>query len=400
MSRNAINLILVLLFVQLCMLGCGFNVVSTANNQVIVAKAGLVQNVIAGNIVSLDGSESTDADNSFITYQWSIVSKPAVSVADIDNPNIVNPTFMADLPGQYSVQLIVTDAKSNRSEDSITVTVMPAGNVVPVANAGTALGVVTGSLVTLDGSSSNAENGGPLTYFWTFSSKPAGSEAALSSVSVAKPTFKADAAGLYTFDLIVNNGEFNSAAATVTVTATPMSAISISPLDITLGTGQVNQFLATATLATGASMNISTTAFWSSSNTAVATIGNTGLATAVGPGTTVITATVAGRSSSTSLTVGPSALVGIKVDKGIAYTLPIGHSLQLTATGTYTDKTKKDITEQASWTPRYANSPATCLAVSDTPGTKGAVSTLGGACYEQVSVSCGGLQTLISISVK
>ena len=400
MSRQPNFMFFVLFFFMLCMFGCGNLGGTTTNGPVIVAKAGLAQNVVAGNIVSLDGSQSTDIYNNSIIYQWSLISTPDGSVAAISNPNIVNPTFRADLPGLYSVKLIVTDAKSNTSEDSITVTVTAAGNVVPVANAGAVRNVVTGAVVTLDGSNSSAANGQPLTYLWTFTSKPDGSLATLSGATLAKPTFTADLTGSYTLDLIVNNGVFSSTAATVTVTAAPLGAINIAPLNSTLGMGQVYQFIATAILATGGSNDISNSVSWTSSNTAVATINSSGLVTAIGPGTTIISATVAGQSASTTLVVGTATPVGLKVDNGIAYTLSPNQSLQLTATATYTDKTKDDITQLASWTPRYANFPVNCLTVSNTPGTKGIVSTMGQACYEQVVVSYGGIQTLISISVK
>jgi len=53
------------------------------NNKVTAAEAGSDQSVIAGSTVQLDGSKSTGADGSLITYQWSIISKPAGSVATI-----------------------------------------------------------------------------------------------------------------------------------------------------------------------------------------------------------------------------------------------------------------------------------------------------------------------------
>jgi hypothetical protein len=100
-------------------------------------------------------------------------------------------------------------------------------NSAPVANAGTAQNSVIGALVTLDGSASSDANSDPLTYAWSVASKPDGSSAALSSTTVAKPTFTPDVAGAYTLNLIVNDGKVNSVAATVTVTVTAASTVTV-----------------------------------------------------------------------------------------------------------------------------------------------------------------------------
>ena len=92
-------------------------------------------------------------------------------------------------------------------------------NGVPQANAGAAQTAVAGRLVALDGSASSDPEGDPLTYSWTLASKPAGSVAAFSAGTAARPSFTADAAGVYTASLIVNDGKSSSAPSTVTVTA-------------------------------------------------------------------------------------------------------------------------------------------------------------------------------------
>ena len=83
--------------------------------------------------------------------------------------------------------------------------VVAIGNVTPVANAGPDQAIVTGSVVTLDGSGSSDANSDALTYAWTLVA-PGGSTAALSSATVAGPTFTADVDGTYTATLVVNDG--------------------------------------------------------------------------------------------------------------------------------------------------------------------------------------------------
>jgi hypothetical protein len=71
----------------------------------------------------------------------------------------------------------------------------------------------------LDGSaSSDPNNFLPLTYAWSFISKPAGSAAVLSNSSIVNPTFTPDAKGDYLIQLIVTDAAgFFSAPATVSV---------------------------------------------------------------------------------------------------------------------------------------------------------------------------------------
>lgn len=85
-------------------------------------------------------------------------------------------------------------------------------NRLPVADAGAPLNAVTGRAVTLDGTDSTDPDGDPLTYAWTASG------GTLTAAASATPTFKADAAGVYTLTLVVGDGSGFSAPDTVLVT--------------------------------------------------------------------------------------------------------------------------------------------------------------------------------------
>lgn len=56
-----------------------------------VANAGLAQNVEVGTVVTLSGSNSSDATNSVLTYSWTLLSRPSGSAAALLSANIVSP---------------------------------------------------------------------------------------------------------------------------------------------------------------------------------------------------------------------------------------------------------------------------------------------------------------------
>jgi len=198
------------------------NMSVTANTRP-VANAGPNQAVLVPATVTLDGSGSSDADGNAISYLWSL-SRPAGSSASLSNATAQKPTFLADVGGPYTATLTVSDGSLVSSPVS---TVLISANTRPVANAGAAQSVTTTAVVQLNGSGSQDADGNPLTYAWSLA-RPAASTAVLSSTTSVSPTFTADAAGLYTATLTVNDGFVNSVPANVAVTATVGNAAPIA----------------------------------------------------------------------------------------------------------------------------------------------------------------------------
>ncbi|OEZ72167.1 MG2 domain protein [Janthinobacterium sp. HH103] len=234
-----------------------------------VAQAGPLQSVVTGTVVTLDGSASSADAGRTLSYAWTLQSRPAGSTASLSSPTSVRPTFTADVAGTYVASVIVNDGKVSSNAAAVSITASVA-NAAPVANAGYAQNVLSGSVVELDGSASSDANGDVLTFAWELTTKPANSKASLSSASSAKSTFTADTTGLYVAKLIVNDGKASSADATVTVTASAVdnsgpnvSAITVTPaiIDVSQTSQQVTATVS-VTDATGVNLNALPAPHW------------------------------------------------------------------------------------------------------------------------------------------
>lgn len=182
-----------------------------------LAEAGPDQSKHLGATVTLDGSGSSDSDGDYpLTYAWQFVTKPPESNAVLSEPASVTPSFGVDAEGDYTVKLVVTDALGLSSATDLVQ--ISTSNTSPVADAGTDLSIVqVGTTVNLDGTQSYDDDGDPITYQWTFTSKPAGSDAFISDFSTSTPSFVADVNGTYVISLTVTDGWATSDADTVTV---------------------------------------------------------------------------------------------------------------------------------------------------------------------------------------
>jgi hypothetical protein len=117
------------------------DVTITVYNTAPVASAGGSQSVASSATVTLDASASDDADGHALTYSWSQVSGPAVTLSDT---SAAKPTFTAPVgPATLSFQVTVDDGHTGT--DMATVSVTVAG--IPGLDYGTAVsGTVKGNM--------------------------------------------------------------------------------------------------------------------------------------------------------------------------------------------------------------------------------------------------------------
>ena len=85
------------------------------------ANAGPNQKVIIGSTVHLQGS-GTDPHSLPLNYMWSLPTLPPDSTASLSATNVQSPTFVADLPGTYTAQLIVSNGTLFSPPSLVTIT--------------------------------------------------------------------------------------------------------------------------------------------------------------------------------------------------------------------------------------------------------------------------------------
>jgi len=97
---------------------------------------------------------------------------------------------------------------------------------------------------------------------------------------------------------------------------------------------------------------VTTSAVWSSSSQATATVSNAvgtqGLVTAVATGSSTLTATLSGVSGTTKITVSAPTVTQIVVSP-IASSVRVGQTVRYTATAILSNNTQRDVTQAASW---------------------------------------------------
>ncbi|HTL07046.1 MAG TPA: PKD domain-containing protein [Chitinophagaceae bacterium] len=197
---------------------------ATPVNKAPVANAGNnVDITLPTNSTSLNGSGSYDTDGSIAGYKWTKTSGPAAY--SIDNATGASTTINNLTEGVYVFTLEVTDNAGASASAAVTVTVHPAPNQAPVANAGADIVLMLPENTTaLDGSASYDADGSIVTYSWNKVSGP-GAITIVNS-NTASPSVIGLSEGQYSFELTVtdNKGSITKDQVLVTVQPAPNKA--------------------------------------------------------------------------------------------------------------------------------------------------------------------------------
>ncbi len=189
-----------------------------------------------------------------------------------------------------------------------------------------------------------------------------------------------------------------SAYTDISVNAATLVSIEVSPTNPSVAAGLTIPFTATGVYTDGSNQNLTSQVTWNSSNTNRATISNAngtqGIALGSSAGTTNISATLgAVTSSATTLTVTNAVLNSITITPSIP-SIAVGRSLNLTATGTYSDGSNQDLTTSVAWT----SADSSIASVDNASGRQGQATgvTQGNT---QISSTLGGVSSTISFTV-
>jgi len=209
-------------------------VIASPNTPPTALIGAIAASIPLNTVVSLNGTASSDPDlgDSIALYQWTVI-KPDSTLASLTPSNSSsNPTFVANLKGDYTVELVVADSKGATSAKASVSFNVP--NSAPVAAITyLPLDPYIGDILNFSGNgSSDPDINDQLNFTWTLLSKPATSTATLSSSTGSTVTLTSDVAGNYQVSLVVRDSE-NLASNTISVT------VNVKPLDTPLLCGDL-----------------------------------------------------------------------------------------------------------------------------------------------------------------
>jgi len=178
--------------------------VTVIANQAPVANAGIDQIItLPINSTTLTGS-GTDAGGSISSYAWTKVSGPTGGT--ITSPTSASTGITAMIQGVYVYRLTVTDNGGLTGTDLVQITVNPAPNTPPTANAGAdqVITLPTNS-TTITAVGSTDANGTIVSYLWVKSSGPTGGT--ITSPTSVTTTVTGLTEGTYIYQVTVTDNQ-------------------------------------------------------------------------------------------------------------------------------------------------------------------------------------------------
>ena len=172
------------------------------SNSTPIADAGDNRVVAFGQQVVLDG-DSSDPEDAVLQYQWSIVSRPTESKANLVDATSEHPSFFADQEGNFVIRLRVSDGILISSHDDVLISVVANSRPIAIVNADQSL--QPGQTAQLDASASFDLEQSELSFRWAIDVAPSGSNARIFRPLLSTTNFIPDVAGLYLVRVFVSD---------------------------------------------------------------------------------------------------------------------------------------------------------------------------------------------------
>lgn len=142
----------------------GFVSLIATHNYPPKANAGADQEINEHVSGQLDGTLSSDYENSILYYTWNDIDNIGLNSTNVAQPTFTAPTVNSDT--NYRVALKVNDGEKFSQPDTVII-IVKRTDLPPVANAGADFEIVRGGLGKLNGSGTTDPHGLALTFFWT-----------------------------------------------------------------------------------------------------------------------------------------------------------------------------------------------------------------------------------------
>ena len=146
---------------------------------------------------------------------------------------------------------------------------------------------------------------------------------------------------------VLIQASLGNVSGSVSLTVAALQSIAATPASLALDAGASGQCAASGTLSNGTTRDVSSLVAWSSANPALVTVNAAGVAAALSPGSTSVTASFLGISSAPLVVtvLAPTSIVVTPPNVSVL----AGSTQQFTATGSFADGTAHDVTNLATW---------------------------------------------------
>jgi len=209
-----------------------------------------------------------------------------------------------------------------------------------IAKGGTQQFTATGTYS--DGSTQNLTN----SVTWSSSS---------TSVATISTTGLATGVGTGSSTIQAASGSVTGSTNLNVTAAVVLSSITVTPANPSIAKGGTQQFTATGRYSDGSTQNLTNSVTWSSSNTSVATVNSTGLASGVGNGSSTIQASLGSVIGSTTLNVTAAVVLSSITVTPANPSIRKGTTQQFTATGSYSDGSTQNLTNSVTWSSSHTS---------------------------------------------